>query len=392
MRRCGVIALLLFTAIVATNKLPMLWELAQNNLVGVRLSRALGDFSHLDVWNAPAQWDTRRTKLDQLRVFCTAADRSQRGSYLLGLCGWIVGDLDLAQQSFARARSSRPDLAGLFEGRVYDYAGDKALAVSTWESAGVLPYLLDCAWTWRLQGRFAQAIGLYETLVSGQLDSSDLKVALTGAYIEVQDYDRARVVLDAVLSQDPDNFSAQSLSMYVLTFGEGRFEDALSVGQRLLSMPGLSDERRADVYWRLGTIERHIGNTQAAVDHFTQYKALQVKPSWYGNFVIAQTYRIGGSLDEALAYIEQALSEAPDQPLCLMERGIIHLQSGQIEPALADLDSAVELQPDNVGLWVSTAMELRRFDQTVAACEMLREASELDPTNALVIQYLQGCP
>lgn len=392
MRRCGVVVLLICLTIVVANELPALWELAQNNLVGVRLSRALSVFPHLDVWNAPAKWDTHRTELDQLRVFCTTADRSQRGSYLLGLCGWVVGDLDLARQSFALARSSRPDLAGLFEGRVYDYTGDKALAVSTWESAGALSHLRDRAYVWRLQGRFAQAIGLYETLVSGQPDSLDLKLELVGAYVDAQDYGMASVVLDSVLSQEPDNFEAQSLSMYVLAFGEDRSEDALLVGQRLLSMPGASDERRARVYWMLGTIERHIGNTQAAVDYFIQYRDLHVSPSWYGNFVIAQTYRLGGDLDEAWAYIERALSEVPDQPLCLSERGIILLQSGQVEPGLADLQSAVELQPDNVGLRVSIAMELHWLGQTAPACEMLQEAFELDPTNELVIQTLQECP
>jgi tetratricopeptide (TPR) repeat protein len=395
MRERSTAVLVVFIAIVVTSQLPRLWESVQVNLVGIRLSRPLVGFSPLDVWNAPAQWDTQSTELGQLRVLCITADRPQKGAYLLGLCGWIVGDLDLAQQSFAIAKSSHPELAGLFQGRVYDYAGDAALAVSTWESAGVLPYLLDFAWTLRLQGRFGQAVDLYETLVSGQpdtLDLLDLRLTLASAYVEMQDYDRAGVVLDAALSQDPNNLVAQSLSMYVLAFGEGRFEDALLVGQRLLSEPGLSDDRRADVYWRLGTIERLLGNTRAAVDYFTQYKALQVKPNWYSNLVIAQTYRMGGSLDEALAHIEQALSEAPNQPLCLTERGIIRLRVGQIGPALADLQLAVGLQPDNVGLRVSVAKELHRAGQTAIACEMLREAFELDSTNESIIQALRGCP
>jgi Flp pilus assembly protein TadD len=154
----------------------------------------------------------------------------------------------------------------------------------------------------------------------------------------------------------------------------------------------LSDEQRADVYWRLGTIERHVGNTQAAVDYFTRYRDLQVRPGWYGNFMIAQTYRMGGELDPALAYIEQALSEAPDQPVCLSERGIIRLRSGQIESALTDLRSAVELQPDNVGLRVSIAVELRWSGHAEAACDMLQEAFRLDPTNESVIQSLRECP
>jgi tetratricopeptide (TPR) repeat protein len=392
MRRLGSIALLLIIAVAAASKLPMLWGLAQSNLVGVRLSRALVGFSPLDVWDAPAKWDMQKSELGQLHVLCTAASRSQKEAYLLGLCGWIVGDLDLAQQSFAIAKSSHPELAGLFQGRIYDQAGDAALAVSTWESAGALPYLLDLAWAWRLQGHFQQAVRLYETLVSGRPHSVDLNVTLASAYVEIQDYDRAGVVLDAALSQDPNNLVAQALSMYVLAFGEGRFEDALLVGQRLLSEPGLSDDRRADVYWRLGTIERYLGNTQAAVGYFTQYGVLRVKPNWYSNLVIAQTYRMGGSLDEALAHIEQALAEAPDQPLCLTERGIIRLRVGQIDPALADLQLAVGLQPDNVGLRVSVAKELYRADQTVTACEMLQEALELDSTNESVIQALRGCP
>jgi tetratricopeptide (TPR) repeat protein len=394
-RRRSIIVLLMFIAIVVTSQLPRLWESVQVNLVSIRLSHALQGSSYLDVWNAPAKWDMQRTELGQLRALCTTAEQLQEGAYLLGLCSWIVGDLDLAQQSFAMAKSSHPEVAGLLEGRIYDYAGDAALAVSTWESAGALPYLLDLAWAWRLQGRFGQAVDLYETLVSGQpdaLDILDLRVTLASAYVEMQDYDRAGVVLDDALSQDPNNLEARSLSMYVLAFGEGRFEDALLVGQRLLSMPGLSDERRADVYWRLGTIERHIGNTQAAVDYFTRYRDLHVRPSWYGNFAVAQTYRIGGELDKALAYIEQALSEAPDQPLVLSEKGAILLQSGQIESALADLQLAVGLQPDNVGLRVSVAMELHRAGQTATACEMLQEAFELDSTNESVIQALRGCP
>jgi len=373
----------------------MLWGLAQSNMLGLRMSRALGEFSYLDVWNAPAKWDMQKSELGQLHVLCTTAGRSQQEAYLLGLCGWIVGDLDLAQQSFAIAKSSHPQLVGLFEGRIYDYAGDAASAVSAWESAGALPYLLDLAWAWRLQGRFGQAVDLYETLVSGQpdtVDLLDLRVTLASAYVEIKDYDRAGVVLDAALSQDPNNLVAQALSMYVLAFGEGRFEDALLVGQRLLSTPGLSDDRRADVYWRLGTIERYLGNTQAAAGYFAQYGALQVKPNWYSNLVIAQTYRMGGSLDEALAHIEQALAEAPDQPLCLTERGIIRLRAGQIGPALADLQLAVGLQPDNVGLRVSVARELHGAGQTATACDMLQEALELDSTNESVIQALQGCP
>jgi tetratricopeptide (TPR) repeat protein len=99
-----------------------------------------------------------------------------------------------------------------------------------------------------------------------------------------------------------------------------------------------------------------------------------------------------GELDKALAYVEQALSEAPDQPLCLSERDIILLQSGRIEAALADLRSAVELQPDSVGLWLSIAVELRWSGQAVVACDMPREAFRSDPTNESVIQSLQECP
>lgn len=103
-------------AILLASELPALWELAQINLVGLKMSRALVGFSYLDIWNAPAEWDAQRTGLDQLWMFCTKADRSQRGSYWLGLCGWVVGDVDLAQRSFARATSSHPDLTGLSEG------------------------------------------------------------------------------------------------------------------------------------------------------------------------------------------------------------------------------------------------------------------------------------
>jgi tetratricopeptide (TPR) repeat protein len=198
--------------------------------------------------------------------------------------------------------------------------------------------------------------------------------------------------LDSVLLEDPKNLEAQTLSIYVLAFGEGWFEEARRIGFRLLSMPGLSHERRADVYWALGMIERHVGNTQEAVGYFTQYRDLRVWPIWYGNLAIAQTYRIAGQLEKALAAIEDALLEAPDQPLCLSERGIIRLRTGEVEPALADLRRAAELQPDNLAQRISSATELRWAGQTAVACEMLQEAYHLDPTNESVVQELEECP
>jgi tetratricopeptide (TPR) repeat protein len=366
-------------------------NIAWRNLLFVKMSYMLRDVRAVDLWDIPLVLQDSKAETESFHRFCTGLAQSQRATYGLGLCGWIVGDFDLALKSLTVIKNERPKLASFWEGRIYDYRGDKAKAVSIWERAGLLSYVLDLASRWRLDGRFDRAIEVYQTLMAGHATLPGLELALAEAYIGAKEYDSAKVAIDVILSRDPGNLEAQLMMMYVLAFGQDRHEEALEIGESLLSNTGLSEEFLLDLYWRLGTIERHLGNTQAAVDYFVRYRDLPAAADWYGNFAIAQTYRLADDLEQGVAYIQQALAEAPNRPVCLRERGIIYLQLGQVEQAMGDFRRAIQLQPNNIGQRTSIASELRRSGHLALACEMLREAMVLAPNDARVKQEMQRC-
>lgn len=384
--------LIAFFALLLVNKLPIILDLVHNNHLGIRLSQTISDYSTLDFWYAFEKWSipNAKSKLTRLQMFCVSIDQSPTTSYLLGICGWVVGDLEMAHRALNQAQNSRYELASLFDGRVYDYEGDKSLAASSWSSKGVHFYLLNTAYRWRLKGHFKRAVELYEVIYTGQTEVLDAKLVLMSAYLDAHYYKEAKEMADLIILQDPRNIPAQLALVHILAFGEKQYEAALQLGSRLLAEPNLSDERRASLYQKLGRIERQLGNTQASIEYFTQYRDLSITPDWYGHYFIAQTYRMANRLDKALNYINLALSMTPNRSLCLMERGFIYLQLGDIKLALQDFDLAIQLDPNNIGRHKLILDELRRTEQMTVVCELLKDKFESDSQG--VARILQNCP
>lgn len=373
------------------SKLSTFSNLVRVNYLGLRLSQVLSNYSSVDLWNASEKWSDQglKAELEQLHMSCTSDSQSLVVSYLRGLCGWVVGDLKLAHQSFKQAQNIRPGLARLFDGRVYDCEGEEASAASSWESDDIHSYLLNTAYHWRLQGYFKRAVDLYEVMYTNRMDTLDAKLILMTAYLDAQDYRKTREMIDLILLQDPQNFAAQSVLVHVLAFGEGHYEAALELGGHLLADPKLSEEQRAGLYQKLGKIERQIGNTQTAIEYFVQYRDLPVTSDWYGNYFIAQTYRMDSRLKEALESINLALSTTPNRSLCLTERGFIYLQMGDVELALQDFDLAIQLDPNNIGRRTLIVNELNKTRTLTIACDILQGEARVAGQN--IIQILPEC-
>jgi len=77
-----------------------------------------------------------------------------------------------------------------------------------------------------------------------------------------------------------------------------------------------------------------------------------------------------GQLDEAAAIYRQVLATFPDQPDALHLLGVVSLQQGRYEEALAPISKAIELKPDaadfhgNLGAVLARTIriELARID------------------------------
>jgi len=386
------LAIWILLVLAAVYKLPDMLQWFRVNELGLELARHVVNRSMLDLWNAPEAMSSYRLEHSHLETGCAQVAQVRSGAYLQGICKWVTGEPDSALIELALAQSERPLLAAMLIGRIYDYKGDSAKALAVWKSVGMLTELDGLAQAWRAQGHFKTAADLYEALLADQPDDVKRQLTLASVYVDMRDYAQARVVLDNLLVRHPGDIDALALSMYVLAFGEGHYQDALQAGERLLQRPELSPEQQAGLYWILGTIERQAGNLSAAVDYFARYRDTGGTAKWKGNFAIAQTYRVAGRLSDASNFIALAVAEAPTQPIVLTEQGLIRVQSDQVELGLRDLQQTIQSRPGDVGLLIYIAVELRQLGQDVAACQMFKNALLLDRTNATATNAIAACP
>jgi serine/threonine protein kinase/Flp pilus assembly protein TadD len=161
---------------------------------------------------------------------------------------------------------------------------------------------------------------------------------------------------------------------------------ALLLAPRLLGPPPAQSA--------LATAEAQLagGNAQLAVDAFTSALSLDPNnaPALLGR---ARAYEALGQIPDALADVEQAIALAPDDPAGYQERARLSLQYGlEADPAdvLADLDRAVQLAPDSARAHHLRGWAILNFplvDETpnpLAALDDLRRAAELASADAEV--------
>ena len=113
-------------------------------------------------------------------------------------------------------------------------------------------------------------------------------------------------------------------------------------------------------------------------------KRLQTQKNGAATFLDrALAYAQKGEVDPALEDLDKALELSPDNPVALTARGILYNKKGQYDSAIKNLDKAIQLDPNN-----SLAFECRgdayvRKGQYDHAIEDLDRAVRLDPDNAV---------
>jgi tetratricopeptide (TPR) repeat protein len=105
----------------------------------------------------------------------------------------------------------------------------------------------------------------------------------------------------------------------------------------------------------------------------------------------AEILRILGRLDEALAAVDRALELRPDDVAALHQRGYIYGTRGQWEQALADYDRVAVLAPQH---WearrnrIATLNKLDRREEAHTAVERL--LAECPPEERPAVERLRG--
>lgn len=108
----------------------------------------------------------------------------------------------------------------------------------------------------------------------------------------------------------------------------------------------LSVENRAVTLNNRGNAHDDLGNTEAALEDYTQ--ALRLQPTFaeaYFNrsFVLYKLERY----DDSLRDLDRVIALAPELAAAYFNRSFVLLQKGLVARAIADVDKAVQLEPGN---------------------------------------------
>jgi serine/threonine-protein kinase len=132
---------------------------------------------------------------------------------------------------------------------------------------------------------------------------------------------------------------------------------------------------RADVYFLLGDYDMALADLE---------RASEIEPEEQGYFTRAGDMLLFEAQDpeRALAYYTLAVERFPDEGWVYNERVNAHEALGNIDAALADLERAIELDPQNGHFYIRRAQFfLNQLEDIDAARADLERAVEVDPEN-----------
>ena len=132
---------------------------------------------------------------------------------------------------------------------------------------------------------------------------------------------------------------------------------------------------RAETYRLLGRYEEALADFNRAIE-------LKPDDAWVLTRR-AKTYRLLGRYEEALADFNRAIELKPDDAWAIVSRGQTYLAQFRYEEALADFNRAIELKPDYVWAIWNRGQTYRLLDRYEEALADFNRAIELKPDDEM---------
>jgi len=121
----------------------------------------------------------------------------------------------------------------------------------------------------------------------------------------------------------------------------GDLAEARNLYQKILR----KTPRHVDALYMLGTLLAEQGELDQALRYLSQASSLAPQsPMIHNN--LANVYLKSGKLDQALASYQRVIQQSPNLPEPRFNLGYILLKQGKLEQAIASLEQAVSLKPD----------------------------------------------
>lgn len=204
-------------------------------------------------------------------------------------------------------------------------------------------------------------------------------ITVASVYVQLKDLQSADKWFTEVTVEAPQNENAWYL-LARAKYNRELFADAIQCFERVLSLHPKHIEA-----------ENNLGLSYQAQDRFDlAAKAFETAISWQSEKPVdAQPFLNLGTLladkgknPEALPYLKQAVSLAPENPRIHEELGVIYGAMNDLKNAESELESAISLAPEISGLHYKLGQVYRRDGLNEKAAQELETCKKLNSTHS----------
>jgi tetratricopeptide (TPR) repeat protein/S1-C subfamily serine protease len=161
-------------------------------------------------------------------------------------------------------------------------------------------------------------------------------------------------------------------------FALNRYEEARQALEKVVELK--PDEFMA--YRGLCNVLAELGNYTQAIKACN--RAIKINPQPLQYILRGEIHRNMGDTQEAIEDLNTALNLQPDNPFAYRQQGIAMSQEGNYQGALATLNKAISLQPDNAYAYVDRGVIYAQMGNELAFLEDFNKALNLEPDSASI--------
>ena len=183
-------------------------------------------------------------------------------------------------------------------------------------------------------------------------------------------------------SRDPNVRKQKYLESGQRFFDKGQYREAAIQFQNAIQV----DERFADAHYKLGLTAMKMEQWPVAYEEFS--KTIEIHPDQYAaQLDLANLLIMGRQYGEAKPHLDLLLQKQPSNPDVYIALSNYHSGVSNPTAALADLQTAIQLDRNRYDSYLDLAVLQMRGQQFDAAEENFKKAVDLSPksTNALVL-------
>ena len=246
-------------------------------------------------------------------------------------------------------------------------------------------YWVEWFWRWSADPQsLERALELAQKAVA--LDDSLPRAhsILSDVYAQQQQYDQAIAEGERAIALDPNDAFICERQGVVLGFAGRPAEAVPLIEQAMRLNPNYPPHYLVDLGWTYGSMGRYAEAVAALKE------ALSRSPTFLVGYVIlalnhrqqwaSQQEADANTLEHALAAAQRTLALNDSLPPGHLILGSVYLWQKQYEPALAEMERAMTLDPNEAGGYASLAEALSRVGRSEEAVGMAEQALRRKPT------------